>query len=758
MSERKSVFAPASCHLYLLWTCAGLAAILLSGCAQIETGLVREQWSRTYDWRSHGLTREGVIGHFRMHRGKWWHYYCRGRWLLEVNDPEAAAKDFRQALKMRSKDKRGARSYGMHFWDYFPNRELGVALLQLGRVAEAKQFLNASMRTAKSARAKFYLNRTLLADWHSAVAKATKAAPVTPRVMDNSPPKIQFRESIERAYVTKECEWVVGTITDEWAVRKVRFRGEQIADNEHWLKQYRLVQEVQLCDGANTFDVEAEDLKPNTGKNRFIATLDMSKPEMAIHDVKPHRQSGGFRVVLTVFDNYGVREVHIGMDSIPCGNKTTEEIDRVVGVAGAKEATIVAVDVAGLTRSCRIPLKRICDDASIVGTGPFWTPYRTVRESAHRASGRCATGRQLLEVASATSLHRKLGLGGLPRGTAMLLMSSLALQRTPPAPGPAIRPQIDLSELGGAREVTVTDDTLFLEGTLYSPYGVASLIVNGKPVKLTTGKNIYVAFDHPVPLRLGLNRIGIMARDGANSRTHEEVRVIRKQADVRAPEARYHVLVMPFEEVGPKSGLAGRCHDAVIRALDSGPKRFRLLPAGRVSGIIRKEGPNATGGVRAGLRVGRAARTDAVLVGEVLEGKGSLSVYMKVVGTVSGKAIYETDVYDEAKGAQAIRSLAKTLATKLKKALPLTQGKIRGMPGSSIVVNKGRDDGLRPGMKLLFYNEQHVGRNSRIEGIRRAGRLIEATVSKTGKHSATAALADSGAISLLKAGDGFLAK
>lgn len=94
-------------------------------------------------------------------RGRWWSYYERGRSFLDGGYFAEAQKDFEQALRERDVDQRWARTYGLHFTpQYFPNRELGVALYHQGAYGEAAERLEASHQQQPSARAEWYLHET----------------------------------------------------------------------------------------------------------------------------------------------------------------------------------------------------------------------------------------------------------------------------------------------------------------------------------------------------------------------------------------------------------------------------------------------------------------------------------------------------------------------------------------------------------------------------------------------------------------------
>ena len=103
------------------------------------------------DGKEYGI----VQGSFR-HR--WWNYYERGLSFTEGRFYEEAIQDLKEAIKQREKDQRMARTYGMHFVDYFPNRELGITYFDTGNFTEAQKFLDRSLTQFPSEKARYYLN------------------------------------------------------------------------------------------------------------------------------------------------------------------------------------------------------------------------------------------------------------------------------------------------------------------------------------------------------------------------------------------------------------------------------------------------------------------------------------------------------------------------------------------------------------------------------------------------------------------------
>lgn len=124
-----------------------LAVVLLfAGCASQQEDARYEK-----DGVQYGTTK-GVF------RGRWWSYYERGTSFLAGKFYDEALRDFEEALRGRNRDSWRARTYGLHFVEFFPNRELGATLFHLGRLDEAETYLNRSLGEVDTERARFYLD------------------------------------------------------------------------------------------------------------------------------------------------------------------------------------------------------------------------------------------------------------------------------------------------------------------------------------------------------------------------------------------------------------------------------------------------------------------------------------------------------------------------------------------------------------------------------------------------------------------------
>ena len=155
--------------------------VVILSCAQKPAGTVYVKNGKQYGQ---------VAGTFR-HR--WWNYYERGVSYADGEFYPEAVSDFKEAIRQRESDRRRARTYGMHFADYFPHRELGIVHYFLGDLQSARQELELSLMQFPSAKARFYLDRVR----KSLIEKQKKAV---------SPPFLTWTSELN-GYGQKQIRW-----------------------------------------------------------------------------------------------------------------------------------------------------------------------------------------------------------------------------------------------------------------------------------------------------------------------------------------------------------------------------------------------------------------------------------------------------------------------------------------------------------------------------------------------------------------------
>jgi len=91
--------------------------------------------------------------------GKWYNYYEDGLKKMEIGNWSSAIENFNEAVKVKNQDTQQIKTYGMHFIEYFPHREIGICFYNLGQFDFAKNELTISIRQAYSSRAQEYLSK-----------------------------------------------------------------------------------------------------------------------------------------------------------------------------------------------------------------------------------------------------------------------------------------------------------------------------------------------------------------------------------------------------------------------------------------------------------------------------------------------------------------------------------------------------------------------------------------------------------------------
>jgi TolB-like protein len=90
-------------------------------------------------------------------QAKFYNYYSDGLDYMEKKDWLRAIQEFRTAISYEFEDVARKRTYGTHFIDYYPHREMGICHYFLGEAALAKKELDLSLAYESSGRATEFL-------------------------------------------------------------------------------------------------------------------------------------------------------------------------------------------------------------------------------------------------------------------------------------------------------------------------------------------------------------------------------------------------------------------------------------------------------------------------------------------------------------------------------------------------------------------------------------------------------------------------
>ena len=273
----------------------------------------------TDNWRDYfkpGSTKEEIAKDFNLYRGKWWNFYVRGRWYAEGGYYDEAIQDFKKSVSIRSRDQRSARSYGLHFWEYFVHRELGIVYYNQKKYGDAKKELEISLSTADSARAKFYLNKC-----NEEILKTTQA--------DQEPPQIRISSHADGEIVNTQVVKLNGTAVDDCYVNCVYVQGKKLF-TELAKRDLTFSENVSLRAGENAIDMEAVDLLGKNTKRSLKITLDVHPPILCLDEIQIRQKDGKQIATIKgiIVDDYALKDFFINDTEMHIESYKEEKFDK----------------------------------------------------------------------------------------------------------------------------------------------------------------------------------------------------------------------------------------------------------------------------------------------------------------------------------------------------------------------------------------------------------------------------------------------
>jgi hypothetical protein len=273
-------------------------------------------------------------------RGTWWDFYERGLKYSEAGAWKAAIQDFRAARGQRDKEDRSARTYGVSFVEYFPVRELGVALYQEGQYRAAVEALEKSLAGFPTAKAAYFYN-------------LARAALLRQASADTQPPRIKIDAPADGFLTNALALEVRGSAESKNQVATVEINGEaQLIDAATGTQPFTQV--AELAPGANTIQVRARDLIGQESLASVKVVVDREGPAVIIERAA-RTPAGTIRLEGTVTDNVQLGPLVVNGQPAPLGAGAQSPF--AVDVPGTATAfSIEAADAVGNVTRVRIPI------------------------------------------------------------------------------------------------------------------------------------------------------------------------------------------------------------------------------------------------------------------------------------------------------------------------------------------------------------------------------------------------------------------
>ena len=532
------------------------------------------------DGKQHGV----VTGLFRE---RWWNFYQRGCSFLEGGFYAEAIADFKEALKQRDRDQRRARTYGMHFIEYFPHRELGASYYHAGNYQQAEQELEASLSAVDSGRAKHYLNEV-----HRAILKTSKA--------DTTPPHISVTAGADIEITNRSTVTVAGVVEGDAYARTITINNDPLFI-ELAQKKLAFSQEIKLKRGANAITIKSCDLLGNAAEKTVAVTGDFEGPLLYINNAVNGAEiaESSFNLKGSLSDVSGITGLKINEHAIPYYREQNVAFSHPLQLApGINRITLQATDVAGNTTTGELNL--ICT-AGHVRKNPLHTHAAAARHTKNTPIRLALQGDSVLD----TGAHPLFA----------------AAVRKPPES--AIR--ITLRDIGDSQ--TVFCDTIYIDGSITSADEITSVEINGALFSLKPGRTIF--FNQLIELKPGENKLSVRAQDTKGAFAEKTVTIIYQIPAVRRIGSRMSLAILPFEQTSAVTSVSNIVNESLV-ATFLHQERFNIVSRGPgFEAALRELKLSSTELVdkSSALRAGRLVAAEGILMGTIHETDNSIEIY-----------------------------------------------------------------------------------------------------------------------------------
>ncbi|MGA1824084.1 MAG: FlgO family outer membrane protein [bacterium] len=583
-------------------------------------------------------------GAFFRHR--WWNYYERGLIYSDEQSYQEAMTDFQSALKLREKDQRRARTYGMHFMDYFPHRELGIIHYHMKNLQAAKSELELSVNQYPSAKAYFYLDRVR----KKLIEHEVKIVP---------PPRITLNLKAGPIWTREDPVVIAGLAEDERYVSSITIHGLPLFI-EGSQKRIPFEKNLKLSQGRHIVEVEAKNLMGKVEKKQVILHVDREGPVIAIDELTIIHEGSEERIMISgsIYDKAGVSNLTLNGQEVAM--QKGSDVDVIFSHTMARNTDsldLLASDSLGNQTSARIPVP----------------------------SDRASRTPVLLACAE-------------PQGSRGLLYAKLF------GSGDTRSPMIRLN--GWTEKQSVFLEKIYLDGEVSDESDIVTLTINQIPILHRPGK--ILIFNHFIELKKGENIITIEAEDKQGNKAVKQISVIRLIPKALLLDERLRLTVLPFEQKGAVSKTSTAFQGNLIDALFN-EKRFRVVERNMLDLILQEHKLNRTKLINrdTALQVGEMLAAQSIITGNIIETRTGIEIVARMIDIETSEIVATADVYDEIKDLTLLKSLAAGLALKFHREFPLVDGAIIKKSGNYIFTDLGQDK-ISVHRRLIIYREEPV--------------------------------------------------
>ena len=580
-------------------------------------------------------------------RGRWWNYYERAISYTNGQFYTEAAVDLTEAIRRRDKDQRMARTYGMHFVDYFPHRELGIIYYEKEELYAARSELERSIKDYPSAKAQFYLDR------------------VRKMLIQNSgetirPPKLALTFKKDEIWTRNDPITLDGVAEDRNFITNITVNGAPLFLQDS-RQRVSFQHNLSLPQGDHNISVVATNVSGKQTERRLMIHVDRQGPLVTLEELTFDQSAPGRGVTIygSIYDEAGVSGLKINGQSIPVQEGVEVFFTKTLKIDKG-DLDLVAQDRLGNQTSAHISILK-----------------STINNQQSEI-------RNPIMLACAKSNATDYLLAGLF--------------------GPKDKHPPEIKLRGWTDSQSVFLEKAYIEGEVIEDNMIETLTINNHSILRRKGRRIF--FNHLIPLKEGKNEIFIEATDEAGNRETRKITVIRHIPRALQIEQRLSLTILPFEHKGSISHAALSFQDNLTNALVN-QNRFGVIERDKLDLILQEQNLSRTKLIdqRTALQLGRLAAARSVVTGSMIETTKGIEIVARMIDTETSEILATEDVYDEIKDLPALRSLAEGMAIKFHHDFPLVEGLVIQHKGNYVFTDLGHNKAMLKRRFIIFREE-----------------------------------------------------
>ncbi len=594
--------------------------------------------------------------------GSWFDYYERALSFADCSMWVESEQDLRKAISKRGVDKRRAYSLGMHWvTDYFPHRELGVALFYQRKYADSEAEFKISMAQFPSAKAEYYLKRI-------------RKLQVELSNSDQQPPLIKVKSPVQGGAYGSSIVKVEAHIEDDSLLDKVMVNGKVYRHVPHFVTEnnvpVRVERKVAKMDlvmeaeakfkkGKAVIEIVAIDITGKVSKHETFFSIDQQAPQISVSKLV-HKVKGNEKQIHLIAD---IRDKNSDIQQLTIN-------DRVLQVKTEKQRNKQGEWVFW-AHIDEIFSNEDSDQLNVIARDQFGHQTEALFQLKERQTKQDKQG-ELLAV------YLKKG-----------------------------------------REPRITyEKKAYIEGEAKSGSLIRKIEVNGKNILNGRGKQVY--FNYMPTLKIGNNEFTLLVEDQAGYKQKIVLAITRKTPPNRSMQERLNVAQFPFpcNQVSRSPCRVSLPLHEMSHELLKNRRRFQIVDGEMIVRLIdetnqceRSVSDNCIIKVADELEqrgVWKQRFANAFFVGTVIERSNeewdtAVEISGRMVDNNSRETLTSIDVYAENLSVDQGSLLSQALVTEISDAFPLLDREILFINGEGMEIKMGKQDRVWSKMPVLVY-------------------------------------------------------